>query len=891
LLDPGGGGLKNHVTAVVAFDGINPFHLSVPCLVFGESVPGVPAVEVIVCAAEKGPLRTSAGFTIVANYGLESLEKAQTIIVPGWPDPNQMAARPLLDALVASHQRGARLVGLGLGAFVLAEAGLLRGRKATTHWAWARDFALRFPDVLLDVDVLYVDDGNILTSAGSVAGIDCCLDLLRQQYGAEAVNGAARLLVMPPHRQGGQAQFVEQPLPTAARDIRLAELLDWVRANLEMPHSLDSLARKSHMSRRTFTRHFRQLTGATVGDWLTNERLALSQRLLETTSQSIESIADLAGFSSPTLLRHHFGKAFGISPTVWRQTHRGGGALKQLRADIRFFECMDRVNRAIQRADDLDSTMNDVLDVVLSIFCCDRVYLLHPCDPAAASWQVWMERTRPEYPGALALGVDLPMDEGVAGKLRILLNSDHPVQFGPGNEHEVPAGLTERFGIRSLMAVTIYPKQGRPWEFGVHQCSHVRNWAADEERILLEIGRRLADGLTSMLAHHALRESERALRLKERQYRTLAENAPDNIARYDREARFLYGNRRMLRTAGISQAELIGRTGSEVFPAANLAHFDKAVLGVAATGAEASVEVTLPPDGGGPRIHQIHMVAERDGSGDIVSVLAIGRDISENRRLEELVAIREREFRSLAETSPDNIIRYDADCRAIYVNQRFAATVNMVARYGSHLGKTPVEFSPNAPGVYNYQEKLKNVILTGRQDSVEIVVKGADGDAQTHNIIFVAERDARGEIIGAVGFGRDISAIKQAEEQLRIAAIAFEAQEGMVITDADQVILRVNRAFSEITGYAPEDVVGQTPRLLKSGRHDASFYESIWHRIVCDGSWVGEIWNRRRNGEIYLERLNITAVKNDRENVTHYVGTLTDISTRETEKKMRSGRL
>lgn len=316
--------MQNHVLAVLAFDQISPFHLAVPCVVFGDSHPGVPPVELLVCAAEAGPLRTTAGFSLMVQHGLEALERAQTIIVPSWRRPHESPPPPLLEALVAAQARGARLVGLCLGAFVLAEAGLLEGRKATTHWACAREFAERFPGVQVDADVLYVDDGNILTSAGTTAGIDCCLHLLRLMYGAEIANSVARRLVMAPHRLGGQAQFIEQPMPVRLGDARLSALLDWVRAHLHEAHSLDSLAEKSLMSRRTFTRHFRQLTGATVGDWLLGERLGLCQRLLETSDQPIEAIARLAGFGSPVSLRHHFGQAFGVSPKAWRKTFRGG---------------------------------------------------------------------------------------------------------------------------------------------------------------------------------------------------------------------------------------------------------------------------------------------------------------------------------------------------------------------------------------------------------------------------------------------------------------------------------------------------------------------------------------------------------------------------------------
>ena len=316
--------MPSHVISVVAFDQISPFHLSVPCVVFGDAHPGDPQFRLMVCATEKHPLTTTAGFKIAVQHGLEALTIAQTIIVPSWRDPDQRPPQALLDALVVAHRRGAQVVGLCLGAYVLAEAGLLEGRRATTHWAYAQDFARRYPNVRVDANVLYIDEGSILTSAGTAAGIDCCLHMLRQRYGAEYANCLARRLVVPPHRQGGQAQFIEQPLPATVKDSRLADLIDWVRANLHRPHSLDSLAEKSLMSRRTFTRRFRSLTGTTVGNWLLSERLGLSQRLLETTDMSIERIAGLAGFGSPVSLRHHFGKAFAVSPTVWRKTFQGG---------------------------------------------------------------------------------------------------------------------------------------------------------------------------------------------------------------------------------------------------------------------------------------------------------------------------------------------------------------------------------------------------------------------------------------------------------------------------------------------------------------------------------------------------------------------------------------
>ncbi|HBO1435467.1 TPA: helix-turn-helix domain-containing protein [Pseudomonas aeruginosa] len=312
--------MSRQSVAVVAFDRISPFHLSVPCLVFGQECydPCAQAFDLRVCAAEPGRLRTTVGFTIEAEAGLEALAEAQTVIVPSWRDPHERPPQALLDALIAARARGAQLVGLCLGAFVLAEAGLLDGRRATTHWMWAEDFAGRFPAVRVEPDVLYIEDDGLLTSAGTVAGIDCCLHLVRQRLGAQTTNHLARRLVVAPHRQGGQAQFIEQPLPDSAQDGRLGELLVWLRQNLDQAHSLDSLAQRVLMSRRTFTRHFRQLTGTTVSQWLQAERLALAQRLLETTEHSVQAIAGLAGFGSAVSLRQQFSAAFGLPPLGYR---------------------------------------------------------------------------------------------------------------------------------------------------------------------------------------------------------------------------------------------------------------------------------------------------------------------------------------------------------------------------------------------------------------------------------------------------------------------------------------------------------------------------------------------------------------------------------------------
>lgn len=316
--------MKPNIVAVIAFDRISPFHLSVPCMVFEDrSRQGLPPFDVRVCAAEVGKLRTEAGFTIEPHHGLAGLSDASTIVVPSWRDADERPPEALISALRRAHARGACIVGLCLGAYVLAEAGLLDGRPATTHWSWSGHFAVRYPQVRMKTDVLYVDDGQILTSAGTAAGIDCCLHLLRRQHGADVANRVARSMVVAPHRRGSQAQYIEQPLPASPQDDRLAAVLSWALQHLDQAHSLDALAERALMSRRTFTRRFRQTTGTTVHQWLLNQRLVRAQRLLETTDHSLEAIAAQTGFGSAVSLRQRFAATLQTSPSSYRREFRG----------------------------------------------------------------------------------------------------------------------------------------------------------------------------------------------------------------------------------------------------------------------------------------------------------------------------------------------------------------------------------------------------------------------------------------------------------------------------------------------------------------------------------------------------------------------------------------
>lgn len=318
--------MQTDTIAVIAFDRISPFHLSVPGAVFGEDRrdAGVPRFELLVCGMETGALTSSGGFGLTGMLDLGAVERAGIVIVPSWRDPREQPPQQLLQALQTAHERGAIVVGLCLGSYLLAAAGLLDHRRATTHWLWADDLAERYPLIRVDRDVLYVDEGEIITSAGGAAGIDCCLHLLRRLHGAEIASRVARRLVVPPHRQGGQAQYIETPLRAAPVVDHFSRTLEWVQQSLDQPHSLDSLAERACMSRRTFTRRFRQTVGTTVGVWLLGQRLARAQRLLETTAKSVDQVAQAAGFGSEASLRLHFNKAFRTSPARYRKEFRGG---------------------------------------------------------------------------------------------------------------------------------------------------------------------------------------------------------------------------------------------------------------------------------------------------------------------------------------------------------------------------------------------------------------------------------------------------------------------------------------------------------------------------------------------------------------------------------------
>lgn len=309
-----------HLVVAVAYDGLCLFEFGAVVEIFALPRPemGSDWYRFAVAAAEPGRLQALGGIHIMGDGGLELLERADTIIVTGWRDVLEEPPTALVKALRAAHSRGARLVSICTGAFVLAAAGVLSGRNATTHWLHADRLRQRHPDIRVNADVLYIDDGDVLTSAGSAAGIDLCLHIVRRDFGPKAANTIARRLVSPPHREGGQAQYVERAVAPARQGERLGSLLDRMRKRLHEPQSVTRLAIAAGMSRRTFLRRFKAATGSTPAAWLLGERLVEARSLLETTSRSIEDVASACGLGTGDNLRHHFKRRFAVSPASYR---------------------------------------------------------------------------------------------------------------------------------------------------------------------------------------------------------------------------------------------------------------------------------------------------------------------------------------------------------------------------------------------------------------------------------------------------------------------------------------------------------------------------------------------------------------------------------------------
>ncbi|MCZ2899708.1 transcriptional regulator FtrA [Burkholderia thailandensis] len=318
--------MHNHLVVALAYDRLCTFEFGCVVELFALPRPelGVDWYRFAVCASEPGPVRAAGGIMVEAPYRLALMDRADTIVIPGWRDPDETPPEPLLKKIRAAHRRGARLCSICSGVFVLAAAGVLDGVTVTTHWRYAERLRARYPSLRVNPDALYVDEGRIVTSAGSAAGLDMLMHLVRRDHGGAIANRVAQRLVLPPHRDGGQAQFVPRPLPSVGGD-RLAKLIDWMREHAGQPHTLAALAARAAMSPRTLQRQFRDATGLGPYEWLIRERVGLAKEMIERDpALPVARVAALAGFGSEESLRRHFRRIAATSPAAYRRSFDAG---------------------------------------------------------------------------------------------------------------------------------------------------------------------------------------------------------------------------------------------------------------------------------------------------------------------------------------------------------------------------------------------------------------------------------------------------------------------------------------------------------------------------------------------------------------------------------------
>jgi diguanylate cyclase (GGDEF)-like protein/PAS domain S-box-containing protein len=453
--------------------------------------------------------------------------------------------------------------------------------------------------------------------------------------------------------------------------------------------------------------------------------------------------------------------AFGI--TVLRVRHESRRAEDGRLSNLYFFESMDKVNRAIQRASDLEQMMVNVLDAVLEVFGSDRAYLQYPCDPTAPTWKVPMERTRPAYPGVLALGLEMEMSPEVARSFRLLLDSDGPVQFSSGTTYCVPPDVAEQFQLKSFMSMAIYPKVGLPWQFGIHQCSRERRWSAGERQVMREIGLRLADGLTSMLSFRAHLESEEKLREAERHFHTLVDNLPHCIARFDNVGRVFYLNQSAERTFGFTTQDLLASRQADAGLAQDLRSDSLSELVVRAfrTGEESPLEVEWDTSQGKRNFDVLH-IPEKNKDGETVSVIGIAHDITDRKLTEEALSRSEERYRRIVDTASEGIWTIDAQLITSFVNARMADMLGYETK--DMIGRSQCDFLFKEDRAAFL--KWRADVVHGDQASTEQRFRCKDGTAlwtlASVSPIITPEEQLQGTITMVT----DITERKQQQEQL-----------------------------------------------------------------------------------------------------------------------------
>jgi PAS domain S-box-containing protein len=512
-----------------------------------------------------------------------------------------------------------------------------------------------------------------------------------------------------------------------------------------------------------------------------------------------DSVFDVSLTLSP--IRDEAGSIVDIS-VIGQDITRRKQAEAEHAARLRFVEIMDRVNRAIQGADTLEHMMSDVLDLMLEVFDCDRAYLLYPCDPDSATWSVPMERTRPEYPGLEALGIEMPMDADVAQTLRTLLDAHEPVAFGPGTEHPLPEDVSARFGFKAFLSMALYPRVGRPWQFGLHQCRYARIWTDEDASLLAEVGRRLEDALTSLLAFREVKRSEAA-------YRQLVDTANEGIWAIGPVMNATLVNARMADMLGYSADEMIGKPVTDFMFEEDVGDH-QAKMEHRRLGAPEEYERRLRRKDGSAIWTHISAAPIFDDKQQFAGTFAMITDITDRRRMEQDLSSREREYRTVLESVPDFIVRYDRDLRRIYVNRAWEKASGLAAE---DVLNVPAADTLNVRD--SYLETIRRVFETGTADELEFTWENAEGKTLYLDYALVPERDELGEVVSVLAVGHDLTDRREAEAELRASeekfAAAFHASPDLVAITrlADGVILEVNEGYARMLGYSRGESVGR----------------------------------------------------------------------------------
>jgi PAS domain S-box-containing protein len=427
---------------------------------------------------------------------------------------------------------------------------------------------------------------------------------------------------------------------------------------------------------------------------------------------------------------------------------------------------MNQIDRAMQSASDVDGVLGNVLDVVLEVFACDRAFLGYPCDPQASTWQVAVERSRPAYPCVVSHRGAMPMDGEMAARLQLLLQASAPLQFGPGTEHPLPAEILDEFGFQSLMSVAVYPRGDKPWEFGIEQCAQSRVWSPDDEALLHEIGRRLADGLTSLLAHRRVVESEAHLR-------ALVRTIPDLIWLKDPDGIFLRCNQQFERFVGLEEARIVGRSDLDIREREAALFYRENDRRILASGQSAVTEEWLTFASDGYRgLFEVIRTPLYDPAGNTLGILGVAHDITRRKRMEDALRASEREFRSLAENLPDVVMRYDLDCRRIYVNPAYLREIDGRLDQVINAELDAQQWHSTNVSLDEYKQSLQQAMRSGK--SSELLVHWQShltGEALCYSLHIVPERDHHGQVSGVLCIGRNIASLLETERRLEASRL------------------------------------------------------------------------------------------------------------------------